>query len=299
MRLPELWEEFVIVALAENRSPVTIDSHEYHLKRFLKYLEAHDLPDSSSTITPRIVREYLLYLQQQGYATQTIVNNFSTLRALFNHGVNDELITNNPTRRIKPPKLEYIPVEVFTPKDIEQILNACDRRTFMGMRDFTIVLLLFDSGIRASELLSLEDSDIDWSSGLIRVYGKGAKVRSVPVSARTMRVVRLQINRRKKEFPETESLFVNDEGIPLTRSGLTQMLTRLGKRTGMHIHAHKFRHSFAVNALRNGAREYDIQDCLGHTTLEMTKRYAKQQSGEDLARQHKRFAPASEVRFRI
>ena len=84
----------------------------------------------------------------------------------------------------------------------------------------------------------------------------------------------------------------------LTRSGLAQLLRRIGTRTGLKVYPHKFRHSFAVNALRNDAREFDIQACLGHTTLMMTRHYARQ-SGEDLAKQHKRFSPADRLSVRV
>jgi integrase/recombinase XerD len=179
------------------------------------------------------------------------------------------------------------------------LLRTCDVRTFYGSRDFAIVMLLFDSGIRAAELLRLKDQDVHWDRGLLNVFGKGSKERSVPVSARTLRAIRRYQHRRTaKGYDSVPTLFISSSGFDLTHSGLAQLLRRMGRKTGLHVHPHKFRHSFAVNALRNNAREFDIQACLGHTTLLMTRHYARQ-SGEDLSAAHKYFSPADRLRTRI
>jgi site-specific recombinase XerD len=130
------------------------------------------------------------------------------------------------------------------------------------------VFLLFDSGIRASELTGLRDEDIDWERGLISVYGKGAKERSVPVSAKTLRVIRRYMTRRDKAgHGDTGSPVVGQKGTPLTYWGLSQLLKRLENRTWLEVRAHKFQHSFAVNALRFDAPITFVQDALGHRDM--------------------------------
>src|SRR5207248_1196993 len=107
----------------------------------------------------------------------------------------------------------------------------------------------------------IADHDVDWERGLVKVYGKGSKERSVPASARTLRAIRRYVHRRDKAgYSDSGMLFVSQTGDTLTYSGLAQLLRRRGKQVGLHVHPHKFRHSFAVNALRNDASLADIQD---------------------------------------
>lgn len=298
MRLSELLEEYVLYARAANRSEHTITSQRYHLRRFLLFLESQDHSTDCGDITPRIVREFIARIQET-YAPKTVANNVRALKTLFALGVEEELVDTNPLRRIPVPSVPLTDFDVFQPSDIEILIRACNRDTLTGLRDAVIVLTLFDSGIRASELVKLTDEDVDWQRGVLTVFGKGSKARGVPVSARTLRAIRRYINKRNKAgIVDKPALFVNNAGDALTASGLLQLLKRLGKRTGLHVHPHALRHAYAVNALRNGAREFDIQGCLGHTTLVMTRHYARQ-SVADLAEAHKRFSPADKLAIRV
>lgn len=298
MRLWDLFEEYELAARSSNRSPNTINSMRYHVRRFAIFLEAHDYPMTCESVTPRVMREFITSLTGT-YAAITVTNNVIALKTLFAFGLREELIEVDPTKRVSAPRMPHTTYAIFDNADVDVLLRACNRGTFTGLRDFAIVILLFDSGIRASELIGITDVDIDWQRGLICVLGKGSKERYVPVSARSLRVIKRYINKRNASVDHRfTATFVNQLGEPLSRSGLFQLLKRLGKRTGLHVHPHKFRHSFAVNALRNNAREFDIQDCLGHTTLTMTKHYARQ-SAVDLSERHKRFSPADRLKTRV
>lgn len=211
--------------------------------------------------------------------------------------MSDELIDNNPAERLSIPKVPSRDFDIFQPQDIEKLLAACNTRRLTGLRDAAIVTVLYDTGLRASELTGLRDEDVDWELGLLRVIGKGDKQRLVPVSLRTLRVVRRYIKQRDKTLEcDVPVVFCSQSGDALTPGGLLRVLKRLGARTGLHVHPHKFRHSFAVQALRNGAREFDIQASLGHTTLLMTRHYARQ-SGIDLADAHRRFSPIDNLKI--
>lgn len=134
---------------------------------------------------------------------------------------------------------------------------------------------------------------------MIKVRGKGAKERFVPVSARTLRTIRrYRCRRTEAGYTRRQYMFIGIGDLPLTRSGLLQRMYQLGKRTGLHVHPRKFGHSYAVNALRNGAREFDLQACLGHMTLTMTRHYARQAIG-NLSAAHRHFSPADRLRTRI
>ncbi len=298
MLLNELLEEFLLYAKSANRSERTLNWYQFYVPRFERFLDERGYSTNCADITPRLIREYIADLKARD-SPHTLSNSVRTLKAVFNFGVKEELITIDPTRRIPAPKIPHREFEIFEPADIDTLLRACNTGTTLGKRDFAVVLLLFDSGIRASELLGIGADAIDWDRGLIRVYGKGSKERSVPVSGRTLRALRRYLNAlQRNQRDDVHHLFVSARGAPLTYNALLLAMRRLGQRTGLHVHPHKFRHSFAVNALRNDAREFDIQACLGHTTLQMTRHYARQ-SGEDLARQHKRFSPADRLKVRV
>lgn len=298
MLLSDLSDEFELYARTANRSPQTIGWYRRYVAYFARFLTERGHSLDCAEITTRIVREYVAALQER-YAPRTVANHISSLKTVFVFGMREGLIERNPTDRVPVPKVPHREYDIFDPDDVDRLLRACDLKTTTGLRDFSIVMLLFDSGIRAAELVGLRVGDVDWERGIIRVLGKGRKPRHVPVSARTLRAIRRYLTRRGPNVTvDTSPLFLSTTEYSLTTSGLTQMLERIGKRTGLHVHPHKFRHSFAVNALRNDAREFDIQACLGRTTLLMTRHYARQ-SGEDLAKQHKRFSPADRLKVRV
>ena len=297
MDLWELHDEYELSARAANRSANTIETQRYHLRRFVNFLKKRGIRTDTDEITPRVLREFIAESNQR-YAVKTVSNNVRALKTLFAFGVREELVDRDPTHVVATPKVPITDFDIFEPSDVERLLRACNTKTVSGLRDFAIVMTLFDCGLRATELVRLRREDVDWKRGLLSVFGKGAKSRTVPVSARTLRAIRKYLNKdRDPNALPSDPLFRNQAGISLTRSGLAQLPRRLGNRVGLKVYPHKFRHSFAVNALRNDAREFDIQSCLGHTTLMMTRHYARQ-SGEDLARQHKRFSPVDRLSLR-
>jgi site-specific recombinase XerD len=262
----------------------------YHVLRFARFLERHELSLDVETLSARTLRAFIVE-PGESYSLTTLNGTVRGLKTLFAFATRERLITTNPIERVQPPKLPDTDIPVFGTDEVERLLAICGQ-DYTGVRDRAVILLLFDSGIRASELCTLSDEDIDWELGLVRVLGKGAKVRQAPVSPTTLRAIKRYQRVRDKRFPGTTRLFVNRFGEGFTRSGLLQLIERRGDAAGLDAHPHKFRHSFAVQALRNGAREYDVQDCLGHTTLSMTKRYARQ-SATDLARRHQQFSPVN------
>jgi integrase/recombinase XerD len=297
MRVVDLLEEYVLVLRSANRSPRTIDSYRTYTDRLSRFFAESEREDEIATVTASDLREFILWLQDR-YAPQTVQNTYQGVRTLILWAKEEELLENDPTRRIAIPKVPRLEFDVFSVEDIEKMLRFWDTRSLVGSRNFAIIILLFDSGIRLGELVGLRVEDLHFDEGYISVFGKGAKYRPVPVSSRTLRAIRrYQTLRNDIDVVDSNALWVARDGYPLGRWGVRTMLERLGKKLGIKIHPHKFRHSFAVNALRNDAREFDIQQCLGHTTLAMTRHYARQASA-DLIQKHKKFSPADRLRIR-
>ncbi|CAN5550014.1 tyrosine-type recombinase/integrase [soil metagenome] len=299
MRFTDLFEEFILAGKAEGKSPNTLQNYRYDAKRFTDWLSQEGIEDDLSGFETRMFREFILHLQDQEYAAQTIRNTIAALRAIFRFGVLDDLIESDPMAKVDIPKVPEQEVDFFNDEEVYKMLQTCSRtREILDVRDKAIILLLYDTGIRASELVAIKEQDIDIENGRLVVNGKGSKIRVVPFSPNTARAVSAYQRLRDRLLGTSEShdpLFLSERRKePLTRNGLAQIIRNRGKKVGLHAYPHKFRHSFAMAALRNGAREYDIQDILGHSTMAMTQRYAKN-TPNTLRESHQRFSPSSKL----
>ena len=175
-------------------------------------------------------------LQRQGYAEENIIH------------------------RIPRPKPQQVAINPFTESEIKLLFSALGRK---AERNRAILLLLLDTGIRASELINLKKSDIDLKTKHIRIWGKGNKERIIPISAKTASALFKIISQSDTEYP-----------LGITRTRLTHLLNCIGARAGVaNVHPHRFRHTFAVLYLRNGGDVFSLQSILGHSSMEMVKRY--------------------------
>ena len=166
-----------------------------------------------------------------------------------------------------------------------------------ALRNRTIILLLLDTGIRASELCGLAIKDADLTNKRILVLGKGNKERAVPISPRTAKTLWRYLTTERKDEPVNAPLFLGSEGDPLNRDALLKLLIRLRAKAGVNdCHPHRFRHTFAVNFLRNGGNAFELQMALGHTTLQMVQTYlALAQADLDAA--HRKASPVENWRL--
>lgn len=159
-----------------------------------------------------------------------------------------------------------------------------------GLRDEALLLFMLDTGPRANEVCTLAVGDVSWQQRLAKVVGKGAKERYVPFSAATAKAMQRYMLRARAG--ESDRLFLSEEGPALTTSGLLQLCQRIGHEAGVELHPHKCRHTFAISCLRSGASVFALQKTLGHTTLDMSLRYASVMT-EDLVNNHKPHSPVA------
>jgi site-specific recombinase XerD len=220
---------------------------------------------------------------------------YAHLRSFFNWLVGEGLLETSPLAALSPPQARPDQIQPFTREQVEALLLAA-RRASYPQRDEAILLFLLDTGVRASELCTIKMNDVDLFSCRAQVLGKGNKRRSVYFGRRCARALRTYLRReyRTPDYP----LFTTERGeAALTRSGLLQIIHKMGKRAGIQVtrcSPHTFRHTFAVEFLRAGGNVFSLQQLLGHTGLQITQRYVALAQA-DIQTQHRQFSPGDRL----
>ena len=212
----------------------------------------------------------------------TVKGYVQCIKGFFNWCVREELIKKNPTLQLDNPKVSRYVIKTFTEDQIKAMLAACDTSMMIGFRDYTIILLLLDTGIRVAELCGLTLDRVYLAvlnEAFIKVMGKGRKEREVGLSADVAQHLWKYIHARRCPKDETDqTLFINVFGEPLTANGVEQLLREVAKRaniTGVRVSPHTFRHTFARMFLENGGDVYKLSLLLGHSSVVVTENYLK------------------------
>jgi site-specific recombinase XerD len=260
----------MLACRARRLSVHTIADYERTLRKFLTHVG-----DSPIRVITRTQIE--AFLAAQPFSSKTVLNYHIGLAAPWTWAFREGYVDVHIVRQVVKPKPQRVVIDPFTDVEVRAMLASVKRNTD---RDRAIIFLLLDTGVRASELCGLDIKDIDLASRKIKVLGKGNKERFLPISSRTASIV----------FKYT-SMAELIKPFPFTRTSLAHLIQQIGKRAGIQdAHPHRFRHTFAINYLRNGGDPYTLQEILGHSTLEMVKRYlALAQVDVDSA--HKRASP--------
>ena len=198
-------------------------------------------------------------------------------------------MTSDPMTKVKAPASPKLVKPVLSLDECRNVLKAA-KSTRNARRDEALILFMLDTGARANEVCTLRAGDVNWSQRLAMVFGKGQKERYVPFSAATM--VAMQRYAVKNRSDVSDRFFQNEEGQPLTTSGLLQMCQRIGASAGVELNPHKFRHTFAISYLRSGASVFALQKTLGHSSLDMSLRYSALMT-DDLIQDHARHSPVA------
>jgi len=272
----------------------TLESYGRDLRQYSQYLQ-EDKADLDAVSRTTIIN-YLTFLQKQGKATATIARRLAALKAFYQFLVREKRIQTDPTANLESPRLEKRLPRVLSVAEVERLLAQPDPSQPAGSRDRAMLELLYATGIRVSELVSLNVSDVNLETGYIRCSGKGSKERIVPLGSLAIASVReyLENGRRKlvKDRDE-QALFVNHHGHRLTRQGFWKIVKKYAEdaRIDKEITPHTLRHSFATHLLENGADLRSVQEMLGHADISTTQIYTHVTKGrlkEVYARSHPR-----------
>ncbi len=279
--LRDAFLDFILAREAMLCTHRTIEFYQFTLGKVLDWSESREII-SCDEITRRDVRAYLAEMRNRGLSDSYIHSHARAIRTftrfLHNEGYISERIT------FEMPKIANKRLPILTPDELKQVMNACNTS-----RDKALMMLMLDSGLRRAEVCDLNWGDLDIKSGLVRVRrGKGGKARSVVVGVSTRRA--LLAYRRRVMQGDIAPLFQTNSGTRFTHSGLRSALLRIGKRAGVHVSPHKLRRSFATLSIPNGMSPIHIHGLLGHSSLEMVRRYV-QMVDDDLLKAHKEHGP--------
>ncbi|MFH1605412.1 MAG: tyrosine-type recombinase/integrase [Pseudomonadota bacterium] len=298
LTLAQAIEGYLLDATARRLSPHTLSDYTNSFGKLQAWLDPADPPLVS--ITADQLREFFNSLAApvrpagiarrplRAIGKKQLSNIHVGLSALWTWAVANQVTDRHILREITRPKPEQPAIVPYSHDDARLFLAACERTSAYtrrgrisdnhrpsGPRDRAIVLLLLDTGVRASELCGLRLCDVDLRNRQVTVWGKGSKQRMLPISAATGKALWRYITAERGAALANEAVFINSHaGRPLSRNALLQLLHRLGERAGVaDVHPHRFRHTFAINYLRNGGNALALQTSLGHTTLEMVRTY--------------------------
>jgi site-specific recombinase XerD len=264
---PEAFAAFLLSREAQGVSPGTLRFYGDKLNPFIAFCERTGAP-TIDCVTAALVRTFLVELQRAERTPWTLHGHARAIKTFLRFCAADELIERAPV--FVMPKLPKQIMPAFTGAEVRKLLAACTT-----LRDRCIVLVLLDTGLRASELLALNVDDIEAATGLAHVWGgKGGKDRTVYLSARTRRELGRMWREADAAGPHTP-LWVNARTeLRLTDSGLRQLLERLGRRAGVeHCHPHTFRRTFALTCLREGMNIYVLARLMGHADITVLRQY--------------------------
>ena len=269
-------------------SETTIPGYERTFARLVLFLGDVDI----EAVTANDLRRFLAWLPDRyRLSRRTVHDAWIPLSSLWTWAENELNIPHVMRGKVRQPTFTKRQIDPFTQEEVQRIVNAAgsDRRGIRaaGLRDRAIIFTLLDSGVRVSELCAMTIADCEVERGRLHVaHGKMDKERFVIVGNRTRRALWRYLAERNAK--PAEPLFLSSRGGPMLRNSLTQILQRIGERAGVTpANAHRFRHTFAINFLRNGGDVLTLQMLLGHESLAMVRNYVKLASTDlDRAARH-------------
>ncbi|MCR4414826.1 MAG: tyrosine recombinase XerC [Thermoguttaceae bacterium] len=264
-----------------NASELTVKSYREDLTALTDYLtEARGgACPKPGEITVLELRGYLAALHEAGYAATTIARRLASLRSFFRFGQREGWVETNPAKPLRNPRKPRNLPHFLSSEDLSQLLHAPPANTTMGLRDRAMLETMYSAGLRVSELVGLNQSDLDLAGGILRVRGKGRKERLAPVGSYAVRALRRWLSVRQVSSREpagdASPVFVNRFGRRLTTRSVARMLEKYLRQTGLDRRTtpHSLRHSFATHLLDRGADIRSVQELLGHKSLVTTQIY--------------------------
>lgn len=292
MEIETLIEGLKLYNSCKGLSPKTIAWYDAFLRHFADFLRQHQHPTEISQLNISHLRTWLHHGQERGLSSYTVQGQARTLKIFFRFAQEEGYLETNIANRLKVPRAPKKIIQTFSEEQLQQLL-AAERST----RDKAILGLFIDTGIRVAELASLTVDGVDLDRRRAKVNGKGAEERFVFFGNKCRRLLWRYINMERRDV-SSDRLFINSHGPPLRARGILEMMRRCGKRAGIRgirCSPHTLRHTFAKRFLLNGGDAFTLQQILGHSSLEMVRRYLALCS-QEVGRLYRPHSPLDQLR---
>jgi len=283
--------------LERGLSPNTVASYRNDITLFLSYMESEKIP--LEEVIPDNIIDYLAFCKNTGISSRTLARYLSSIRIFCRFLVNEGLLNSDPTLNISGPRMVQNPPTYLTLEEVDLLLCMPDEITPLGLRDRTIIELMYSSGLRASETVQLKVGMVNMEERCILVLGKGNKERIVPFGEKAYLLLKKYLQWARPVLLKSKinnNLFLNFRGEPLSRKGLWKMIKVYARLSGIkkNIKPHVLRHSFGAHLIQNGADLRVVQELLGHADISTTQIYTHLDRGT-LIDVHRRFHPLKDL----
>ena len=280
-RLADACDEYLAYLTVERgASERTVTAYRRDLDQYCAFLEEKGVTDIDA-VDHHLVTEYLGYLRSEGYADSTIQRRASAVKGLHKFAVRENLSDDKGSVQVTLPKVPERLPDVVSIDDVCRLLDQPFPATPAGIRDHTILEVLYGCGLRVSELVGLDLGALYLDKGLVRVFGKGSKERIVPICGTALAAMeeylggaRGELMSRSPKPDAASAVFLNVRGGRITRQAVHAIVARYGAVVGIRdLHPHTLRHSFATHMLSGGAQLRELQEMLGHSDIATTQIY--------------------------
>jgi integrase/recombinase XerD len=288
----ERFDDFL--ALEQGASVQTSRAYKLDIARFVMYASIKGAK-APAEIGAKMLREFVYHLKDLGLSPASIRRNVSAVRTYFKFMLGEGFVVRDPSERLETPKKWRTLPEVLGIEEIEKLLAAPSLDEPLAFRDRAMLELAYGAGLRVSEWISLGVRDVMLQDHVVRVFGKGAKERLVPIGRRAIGAIAIYLRELRPKLEKGEGkgrLFLNSRGRPLSRMGAWKILRKYVDQVGITkpVSPHTLRHSFATHLLEGGADLRAVQEMLGHVDISTTQIYTHVDR-EYLRSVHKQFHP--------
>jgi len=259
----------------------TILSYKRDLQKLCEYLDNQGITDAAK-VTDTTLNSYMLFLEKNGSAPSSISRNIASIKAFFGYLFQEKKISDNPSTKLKAPKIEKKLPEILTIQETDTLLEQPDLKTVKGLRDKAMLELLYATGIRVSELIGLKVADVNVKLGYI-VCNSGDKERVIPFGTKAKVALTEYMKSAREELlhgTESDFMFSNCSGSEMSRQGFWKLIKYYGDKAGIRteLTPHTLRHSFAAHMVENGADLRAVQEMMGHSDISTTQVYLNMNS---------------------
>ena len=291
-KLDELIPLYLKACAVEGKTDRTLQAYDETMRRLRSACSVLAIPEEIEAFGAAHVYLFMSWIKDRGVSSSTQHLHQRQAKAFFSWCKRMEYVIENPFMRVPMVRRELKVVQPFSKDDITRLIDAANPSTYVGARMRAMIFFLLDTGVRSSELVSIELEDVFFDQHRVQVMqGKGRKQRQTAISEPALAVLRLYLDGFRGR--EEGYLFRTVDGRPLRHHHMNVMFSRHALKAGVkQVNPHRFRHTFATWAIRANARELDVQYLLGHSSPMMVRRYSATYSSEEAAANHAAFSPA-------